>query len=90
MPKMDFFGDVAGIEITPTEENVIEEAVGFHEIIATVRKVVKYFRFSSVKNGVPQQKIRSELGHNLELIIDAVEYLGRCCKTTKIHWGGFS
>jgi hypothetical protein len=49
--------------ITPTEENPFEETVG---IIANVRKVVKYFRFSSIKNGVLQEKSSSELGHNLE------------------------
>jgi hypothetical protein len=37
MPKMKiFFGDVADIEMTPTEEEVIEEAAGHCEIIANV------------------------------------------------------
>jgi hypothetical protein len=47
---------MADIEMTPTEEEVIEKAVEIHEIIANVRKVVKYFRFSSVKNRVLQGK----------------------------------
>jgi hypothetical protein len=52
----DFFGDMTDIEMTPTGEEVIEKAVEIHEIIGIVRKVVKYFRFSSVKNGVLQGK----------------------------------
>jgi hypothetical protein len=44
--------------------------VEIHEIIANDRKVVKYFKFSSVTNGLPQGKISLELGNNLELILD--------------------
>jgi hypothetical protein len=53
---------VADIESTPMEEEVIEEAVGTHEIIANVRKVKKYFRFSSVKNGVLREKNQIRAG----------------------------
>jgi hypothetical protein len=43
----DFFGDVVDIEMPLTDEKVIEEVVRIYEIIANVRKLVKYFRFSS-------------------------------------------
>jgi len=70
----DVFCDGAGAdienEIETTTEESIQEIDCIHEIIKNVRKVVKFFRLSSVRNGILQEKIRAKLGHNLELYLD--------------------
>lgn len=66
----DDFAGGADIEIKSTMEEGLEEVVSIHQIINNIRKVVKFFRLSSVKNAVLQEKIRAKLGHNLELVLD--------------------
>jgi len=64
------FIDGPDIEIKTTTEKGIGDFVSIHKIIINIRKVIKFFRLSSVRNGILQAKIRAKLGHNLELILD--------------------
>jgi hypothetical protein len=34
------------------------------------KHVLKYYRFSTIKNRILQENIKTELGHNLELVLD--------------------
>jgi hypothetical protein len=57
----DDFENEGDFETTATNEGDFDESVSFYQLIVEVRKVVKY-------KWVLQEKIKAELGNNLELL----------------------
>ena len=60
--------------IYSNESDLIElelKSFDIHENIINVQKIIKIFKTCTIKNGIFQEKIKADLGHKLQLTLDA-------------------
>lgn len=55
---------------TDCQEQIFYNNIDVNDNIKIVRKIVKFFRYSTIRNSVLQEKITKKIGHEFQLILD--------------------
>ena len=62
--------DIDIVNLIDIHEIELNESLNIRQNIEKVREIMKYFKYSTVKNSILQGKIKAALGHELQPILD--------------------